>query len=59
MFAVRSFCAGSEERLIRIALKGLMGPVEVRGKKYPEHVPMTAFGGMLKDNDVAVSATIF
>ena len=33
VFAVRSFCAGSEERLIRIALKGLMGPVEVRGKK--------------------------
>ena len=21
-----------------------MGSIEVRGKKYPEHVPMTAFG---------------
>jgi hypothetical protein len=27
-----------------------------RGKKHPEHVLMTAFGFMLKDDDAAVSA---
>ncbi|MCM8531389.1 MAG: ThuA domain-containing protein [Lentisphaeraceae bacterium] len=30
-----------EERLIKLSLKGLMGPIEVKGKKYPGLVPMT------------------
>jgi mono/diheme cytochrome c family protein len=48
---------GSEERLIKIALKGLMGPIEVKGKKYPGAVPMTAFGKMLNDRDLAAVLT--
>src|SRR5699024_4049756 len=44
---------GSEDRLIRIVLKGLQGPIEVRGEEYPGQVPMTAFGGMLDDEEVA------
>ena len=46
-----------EDRLIKIVLKGLMGPIEVKGKKYPGLVPMTPFEGMLNDNDVAAVLT--
>src|SRR5699024_9956100 len=48
---------GSEDRLIRIVLKGLQGPIEVRGEEYPGQVPMTAFGGMLDDEEVAAVLT--
>ncbi|MEI6712216.1 MAG: PVC-type heme-binding CxxCH protein [Verrucomicrobiota bacterium] len=41
------------DRLIKIALYGLMGPMEVGGKKYDGQVPMTPFGGMLKDDELA------
>lgn len=41
------------ERLIKITLYGLMGPIEVNGKKYDGQVPMTPFGGMLKDQEIA------
>ncbi len=44
---------GSEERLIKITLKGMMGPIEVLGKTYPGQVPMTPFGGMLNDTEIA------
>jgi mono/diheme cytochrome c family protein/glucose/arabinose dehydrogenase len=44
---------GSEERLIKLVLKGLYGPIEVNGKKYPGQVPMTPYGGMLDDEEVA------
>ena len=44
---------GDEERLIKLTLKGLMGPIEVKGKKYPGLVPMTPFEGMLKDDEIA------
>jgi len=44
---------GNEDRLIKIVLKGMSGPIEVNGKKYPGQVPMTPFEGMLKDDDVA------
>ena len=40
---------GSKERLIKLALNGFMGPIEVLGKKYPGQVPMTQFGGLLND----------
>ena len=43
---------GSKDRLIKLALHGLHGPIEVKGKKYPGHVPMTAFKG-LKDEELA------
>ena len=48
---------GSDERLIKIVLKGLHGPIEVLGKEYPGQVPMTPFGGMLKDEEVAAVLT--
>ncbi len=48
---------GSPERLIKIVLKGLYGPIDVKGKKYPGQVPMTPFGGMLKDDEVAAVLT--
>ncbi|KPM48287.1 PVC-type heme-binding CxxCH protein [Jiulongibacter sediminis] len=44
---------GDEERLIKIVLHGLYGPIEVAGKKYPGQVPMTPFGGMLNDQEIA------
>lgn len=46
-----------EERLIKIALNGLHGPIEVLGQAYPGQVPMTAFGGMLNDKDIAAVLT--
>jgi mono/diheme cytochrome c family protein len=48
---------GSHERLTRIVLNGLHGPLEVLGKPYPGQVPMTPFGGMLKDEEVAAVLT--
>ncbi|MGR3810928.1 PVC-type heme-binding CxxCH protein [Jiulongibacter sp. NS-SX5] len=44
---------GDEERLIKIVLNGLYGPITMAGKKYPGQVPMTPFGGMLNDTDIA------
>lgn len=41
------------ERSIKIVLYGLMGPIEVAGKKFDGQVPMTPFAGMLKDDEVA------
>ncbi len=48
---------GSEERLIKLVLNGLHGPIEVQGQKYAGQVPMTPFGGMLKDEEVAAVLT--
>lgn len=48
---------GDEERLIKLTLKGLMGPIEVLGKTYPGQVPMTPFGGLLNDEEVAAVLT--
>lgn len=48
---------GNEERLIKLTMKGLMGPIEVKGKKYPGLVPMTPFEGMLNDEDMAAVLT--
>jgi mono/diheme cytochrome c family protein/glucose/arabinose dehydrogenase len=44
---------GSDERLIKITLNGLHGPIEVLGRKYPGQVPMTQFRGLLNDDEVA------
>ena len=43
---------GDEERLIKLTLHGLIGPIEVKGVKYPGAVPMTPFK-MLSDNEIA------
>ncbi len=42
-----------EERLIKLTLNGLLGPMEVLGQPYPGLVPMTPFGGMLDDEEIA------
>ena len=34
-----------------------MGPIEVKGKKYPGQVPMTPFEGLLNDEEVAAVLT--
>ena len=47
---------GSEERLIKLTLHGLQGPIEVNGKKYPGDVPMTPFK-MLSDEEIAAVLT--
>jgi mono/diheme cytochrome c family protein len=43
--------------LIKIVLNGLYGPIEVAGQKYRGDVPMTPFGAMLKDEEVAAVLT--
>jgi mono/diheme cytochrome c family protein len=47
---------GDEERLIKLTLNGLLGPIEIKGKNYPGQVPMTAFKG-LGDGEVAAVLT--
>ncbi len=44
---------GSEERLIKIALNGLYGPIKVLGKEYAGVVPMTPNRGLLNDQELA------
>jgi glucose/arabinose dehydrogenase/mono/diheme cytochrome c family protein len=46
-----------EERLIRLTLNGLMGPISVKGKEYPGYVPMTAFRSLLNDRELAAVLT--
>jgi len=48
---------GSEERLIKLTLHGLLGPMEVLGEEYPGNVPMTPFRGLLNDEEVAAVLT--
>jgi len=49
--------SGSPDRLIKLAMYGLMGPLEINGKKYDGQVPMTPFAGMLKDDEMAAVLT--
>ncbi|MGB6152736.1 MAG: PVC-type heme-binding CxxCH protein [Pricia sp.] len=51
--AGQEWVTGSPERLIKLTLKGLMGPLELENKTYPGQVPMTPFGGMLNDEEIA------
>jgi mono/diheme cytochrome c family protein/glucose/arabinose dehydrogenase len=55
--AESTWVTGSEERLIKITLNGLYGPIEVNGVKYPGLVPMTPFAGMLNDQEIAAVLT--
>jgi mono/diheme cytochrome c family protein/glucose/arabinose dehydrogenase len=52
-----NWVSGSDDRLIKLVLKGLLGPIEVQGQKYPGQVPMTPFGGLLNDKEVAAVLT--
>ncbi len=47
----------NDERLIKLSLKGLHGPISVLGKDYPGQVPMTPFEGMLNDEEMAAVLT--
>ncbi len=55
--AATEWVTGNQERLIKLVLNGLHGPIEVLGKKYSGQVPMTPFGGMLQDDEVAAVLT--
>ncbi len=44
---------GSEERLIKLVLHGLYGPMEVLGEPYPGRVPMTPYGNLMNDAEIA------
>ncbi len=46
-----------EERLIKLTLKGLYGEMTVLNRKYKGNVPMTAFEGLLNDDEVAAVLT--
>jgi mono/diheme cytochrome c family protein/glucose/arabinose dehydrogenase len=48
---------GSEERLIKLTLHGLSGPMEVLGEEYSGNVPMTPFRGLLDDEEMAAVLT--
>jgi mono/diheme cytochrome c family protein/glucose/arabinose dehydrogenase len=48
--------AGDPTRMIKIVLKGLYGPMTYQGKEYGPAKgtpPMTPFGGLLKDDEIA------
>lgn len=47
----------SAARLIKLVMHGLTGPMEVNGKKYEGLVPMTPFGGLLSDEEMAAVLT--
>ena len=54
--AKSNWLEGEGDRVIKIVLKGLFGPLEFQGKKYgPEKgtPPMMGFGPLLKDEEVA------
>jgi len=46
-----------DDRLIKLTLHGLHGPIEVEGTLYPGLVPMTGFGALLTDREVAAVLT--
>ncbi|WP_282180535.1 PVC-type heme-binding CxxCH protein [Maribacter stanieri] len=48
---------GDEERLIKLALHGLYGPMNIMGNHYDGQVPMMAFKGLLKDDEIAAVLT--
>ena len=48
---------GDTERLIKLTLDGLIGPIEVLGETYPGQVPMTPFRNLLTDEEIAAVLT--
>jgi len=45
------------ERLIKLTLKGVYGPMTVMNRDYPGTVPMTPFEGLMNDEEVAAVLT--
>lgn len=55
-----AWVTGDEERLIKLALHGLWGPMDVHGKRYDPAKgvpPMTAFRSLLTDEELAAVLT--
>ncbi|TAE24254.1 MAG: dehydrogenase [Cytophagales bacterium] len=50
--AKSEWVTGNPERLIKLVMHGLYGPIEVSGKKYPGNVPMTPYGQLLTDDEM-------
>jgi mono/diheme cytochrome c family protein len=48
---------GSPDRLIKLTIHGMLGPIEIKGKTYPGNVPMTPFGGLMNDEEIAAVLT--
>ena len=48
---------GGADRLIKLTLHGLIGPVDVLGQEYPGQVPMTPFRDLLSDEELAAVLT--
>ena len=48
---------GSEDRLIKLTLKGIYGPISVLRRDYKGNVPMTPFEGLMTDEEVAAVLT--
>ena len=48
---------GDPETMAKIVLHGLSGPITVKGVDYPGLVPMTAFGGLLNDEEASAVMT--
>nr|HMP31853.1 cytochrome c [Saprospiraceae bacterium] len=44
---------GDIERLVKITLKGIVGPMSVSGKRYDGSVPMMAYEKILNDEELA------
>lgn len=44
---------GDSERLIKLTLKGIYGPMEVNGKKYEGTTPMTPYENLLSNRELA------
>jgi len=55
--AETKWVTGNTDRLIKLTLKGLMGPIKVMGVQYPGQVPMTPFEHMLKDDEISAVLT--
>lgn len=47
----------NEDRLIKLTLKGIYGPMEVQNRQYDGQVPMTPFGGLMNDEEIAAVLT--
>ena len=55
--AESNWVTGNTERLIKLTIHGLMGPIEVNGVKYAGNVPMTPVGKMYNDQEIAAALT--
>ncbi|CAH0998926.1 hypothetical protein LEM8419_00221 [Neolewinella maritima] len=52
-----AWVTGDPERLIKLVMYGLYGPIEVLGKPYDGQVPMTAYGGLMSNEEMAAVLT--